>query len=290
MNSDSPEFNFYGHHKCASSSINRLLWRATAALGKSFASFNSDEEAGGCIKTAASRAKLDALSIRNAIWSHAELFPDVPAVHCIRDPRDVLVSGYFSHLKTHRIFDDEMAEERKMLNELSQDEGLIAAMDGITGRTLTEMGEWQYGQSERILEFKLEELTQDWVRGLQQIVKHAGWLAEDSGEGDTLFGLGVLKFNTASHRVIGRRLLKRRALRYQEFLRLAEGVSFKKLSGGRKPGQTDSSSHYRSGKHGDWRSYFTDEVEGAFKERFPGLAVKLGYEVSDAWTANSELT
>ena len=288
MNAGKPEFVLYGHHKCASSSINRFLWRATAALGKSFCSFNSDEDAGGSIKKSAQNIGLEVLSIRNAIWDHAEEFPEVRGVHCIRDPRDVLVSGYFSHLKTHRIFDDEMADERKMLNSLSQDEGLIAAMDGITGKTLIEMGEWQYGQFEEIIELRLEELSLDWVKGLQSIVEHADWLGEESTQGDSLYGLGVLKLNTASHRFIGKRVLKRSRLRYQEFLRLADGVSFKKLSGGRKPGQTDTSSHYRSGKHGDWESYFTPAVEKAFKERFQDLVPKLGYDDSDDWTANSD--
>lgn len=46
--------------------------------------------------------KIDFLVYRIANYEHAERLDDYLGVHVIRNPRDVLVSSYFSHLQTHR--------------------------------------------------------------------------------------------------------------------------------------------------------------------------------------------
>jgi LPS sulfotransferase NodH len=56
---------------------------------------------------------------------------------------------------------------------------------------------------------------------------------------------------------------------------LAE-ANFVDLSG-RKPGEEDATSFYRKGVAGDWRNYFTPDLDRAFKERAGGLIEELGY-------------
>jgi hypothetical protein len=51
-NKNTPDFIYYAHHKCASSWVNRFLWKVTAALGVKFDSYHSDEQAGGSIPEA----------------------------------------------------------------------------------------------------------------------------------------------------------------------------------------------------------------------------------------------
>jgi len=45
--------------------------------------------------------KIGFLVYRIANYEHAERLDDYLCVHAIRYPRDVLVSSYFCHLKTH---------------------------------------------------------------------------------------------------------------------------------------------------------------------------------------------
>lgn len=42
-------------------------------------------------------------------------------------------------------------------------------------------------------------------------------------------------------------------------------------------------SHLRSGKSGEWRSHFTDAHRQAFKEMYPAVLVRLGYEKDVDW-------
>lgn len=58
-------------------------------------------------------------------------------------------------------------------------------------------------------------------------------------------------------------------------------ASFKRQSGGRKSGQKDDKSFFRKGVVGDWRNYFTPEIERVFNEVHGGkwarLTEELGY-------------
>ncbi len=56
-----------------------------------------------------------------------------------------------------------------------------------------------------------------------------------------------------------------------------ERASFKKLSGGRKPGNEDRSSFFRKGVAGDWRNHMTDEDSEAMREASGGLMQEFGY-------------
>lgn len=56
-----------------------------------------------------------------------------------------------------------------------------------------------------------------------------------------------------------------------------EAGSFRRLSGGREPGQEDASSFFRKGVAGDWKTWMTPEAEAAF-ERLAGAEMRaLGY-------------
>ena len=55
-------------------------------------------------------------------------------------------------------------------------------------------------------------------------------------------------------------------------------AAFSKLSGGRSPGEEDTSSFYRKGVAGDWRNYFDAKTSAAFCRATNGLMKELGYE------------
>jgi hypothetical protein len=65
--------------------------------------------------------------------------------------------------------------------------------------------------------------------------------------------------------------------------RCVEAADFERVSGGRKRGEEDSSSLFRKGVAGDWRSVFTERDKRVFKEAAGELLIKLGYEDDDQW-------
>ncbi len=76
-----------------------------------------------------------------------------------------------------------------------------------------------------------------------------------------------------------------------EMVRAAmEAASFERLSGGRKRGERDATSHYRRGEVGGWRDEMTPE-EIAIAERNAGaLMTAIGYELSGGGSAAARAT
>ena len=59
--------------------------------------------------------------------------------------------------------------------------------------------------------------------------------------------------------------------------RCREHGSFRKLSGGRAPGEEDKQSHFRKGVAGDWKNYFDDKTLSIFNREAGHLLRELGY-------------
>jgi hypothetical protein len=59
--------------------------------------------------------------------------------------------------------------------------------------------------------------------------------------------------------------------------------SFEKLSGGRKPGQSESTSFFRKGIIGDWQNHFSEENIKTFKEISGPTLIAAGYEKDNNW-------
>ncbi len=56
-------------------------------------------------------------------------------------------------------------------------------------------------------------------------------------------------------------------------------VTFSSLSGGRRPGETDPMSHYRSGTPGEWRGAFSRQDIERLRPRYASAFHELGYEL-----------
>ena len=59
--------------------------------------------------------------------------------------------------------------------------------------------------------------------------------------------------------------------------------TFEKLSGGGKPGESESQSFYRKGVVGDWRNYFSQENVDLFKRLAADTLIAAEYETSQDW-------
>ncbi len=171
--------------------------------------------------------------------------------HVIRDPRDILVSMYFSHKKSHIVRDPkahEILDNRKVLNSISEEEGLKYLIDhsAYFKRITTEMGNWNYKRSS-FLEIKYEELISDPQARFKAIFQFLG--------------------------------LQTEARQLKEIL---TKFSFKKLKQTVK-GADAAVSHYRRGKPGDWENHFTPELKKIFKSGYNDLLLNLGYIETLDW-------
>ena len=192
--------------------------------------------------------------------------------HMIRDPRDLVVSGYCYHLWTKEDWANmpikdwlkslPILEERlsllpldkiknmtykDYLNSLSKEEGLLAEMKKASGGPIRTMVEWDY-TNKNIFEFKYEEIMKDEEKVFRQIFQHYGF--------------------------------KERAV--EKAVTIAGGFSFKKLAK-RKVGEVDGKSHLRSGRLQQWREEFDEDHKAYFKELHGKDFIYLGYELDMNW-------
>ncbi len=84
----------------------------------------------------------------NAEYDKIDNLRNYRGFHVIRGPRDVVVSGYFSHLYSHALSDGWLAltMHREQLKKVNIDEGLLLEID-FAIRNFTRMNEWNYTDS-----------------------------------------------------------------------------------------------------------------------------------------------
>lgn len=186
------------------------------------------------------------------IYINFENFQRIPkpaeyrAFYVVRDPRDLVVSHYFSSKYSH-VANPTVLQERAQLEGLSDSEGIIANMKYMAERGVFDaLRSWtcRNGDDERIRVFRFEDLVGDnqrsWIR---QLMSHCDIQIPDKNLD------GVLN-----------------------------RLSFAKLSGGRKKGEESKFHKYRSGKHGNWREHFDEQVASSFYSIAGDLPSALGYD------------
>jgi hypothetical protein len=292
---------YFGHHKCASTWVWQLMDRVCREIGLRhylvlyerssnghgpLTAYSNDgrERAKGSFERAllperAAAAGADFVSCIKADREQLEALAPTRAFHVIRDPRDIVVSGYFSHRNSHPTNGiPGLAEHRERLREVSKEEGLVLEMD-FSLRSLLDMAEWDYNRPE-ILELRLEELAASPYDGFVRVFQHLELLPDDEpGAGREL---ATVYAKRTLNRLASRRMfagLRRPMPATGEILLGAVyGNRFEAQSGGRRAGAEDTGSHYRKGVAGDWVNHFTPAVSAAFEERFGGMLDQLGYD------------
>lgn len=174
--------------------------------------------------------------------------------HIIRDPRDLIVSAYFYHLRTNEPWcakpdaaNDDLPGDvsyQEKLRSLSLEDGLIYEMNHVAGLMIDRMCSWDYGDS-GFLELRFEQIVGNEESAIQAMLQ---WYGAPASDGSSI--AHYLRF-----------------LGYRQVRRL---------------GQSGNS---RMGEHlgkeypvGRWEKHFTDSVKQAFNRRFPGALQHLGYE------------
>jgi len=199
-------------------------------------------------------------------WRHPQAFPSGRAVSCLfishkkfttipkpdhyrtffvlRDPRDIIVSSYFSTRSSHTPMGD-IPEVRKVLQEKPLKEGLLYVIGHLSERgTFRNLRSWATAPAaEAVRLFRYEDLTGErQADEVDLLMRHCGI-----------------------------------ALPPAELAGLLSRYSFSRMRG-ETAGKV---SHYRRGKSGDWRNHFDDDIYEAFAAATGDLIELLGYPARD---------
>lgn len=290
LDRDRPRLAYFGHHKCASTWIRRIIDDLAWGAGLEHRYLHRPEQFGGNLRQFMDRHDVDVVSYVNADLDYVSPLSDFHGFHVVRDPRDLLVSAYFSHLHSHGTEEwPELEGHRRNLQSVPKGEGLLLELE-FTGPVLDQLHKWDYDQPS-VLELRQEDLTASPYDGFLQIVGFLGLL--DDGDLDARARMGAtvrVSWNGLTHRKPFAWLptLKTWRIPGQHVLGAVYEQRFSKLAGGRKQGTEDTRSHYRKGVHGDWRNHFDDELLRRFKDRFNDLVLLLGYERDPDWGLSDE--
>jgi Sulfotransferase domain len=178
-------------------------------------------------------------TIATPLYIHYEGFAAIPkparykAFFVMRDPRDIVISWYFSIKCSHPVV-GEVEQLRLHLNRLSDSDGLLYAIEFLHDYGLFKaQRSWAHVPTydPNVLLVRYEDLLGPNNQPIvERLLEHC----------DIRMPSTVLAELLAAH-------------------------SFEQLSG-RKRGQEDRHAHYRKGIAGDWRNYFDLKIEARFQE------------------------
>lgn len=185
--------------------------------------------------------------------------PDARFLHMIRDPRDVLLSGYRYHLTAPTGNEKFLRIPRPDLGGLTYKEhlnsrpdlvsGLLFEMEGKHAETLAEMLAWPYGHP-HVVDLRYEDMIDD--------------------TDCALFRAALARMDVAGF----------------DAERLTGFYWTHSLFGGladRSNRKANVTKHVRSGKSEQWRSKLPREVAEIYAERFGSALGLLGYALTDDW-------
>ena len=226
------KYVFLTHHKCGYMWSTRVMNGLRPSIYPLFSTNSAFVGAGQMVEALKNPYIIDA----NVTTEMMELLSwyRYRGVHVTRDPKDLIVSAYFSHLHSHSTNHwVELVEHRVQLKKMSKEDGLMATMDFL-GFVWDAYRTWETRPC--ILEVAFEELIEQPIVTWQKIVDWYEW--------DTPSVSSVV-----------------------------ESFSFEKLTG-RQRGVEEVAHHMRKGVPGDWKNHFTPRVEEYFEEHLSDLARK----------------
>lgn len=196
-------------------------------------------------------------------------FSNYRGSHMIRDPRDVVISGFHYHLWTHEGWANKKISElpqhmkdrwtrlpiddighlsyKEYLNTLSEEDGLLAEIDRASNTVVKDIVDWNYNDP-AVFEFRYEDIMVNEEEILEQMFTHYG-------------------FTKAS---------------VQTACDIAAQFSFSNRTG-RAVGEVDGEHHIRSGKLAQWKGEFKDSHKALFKELHGEQLIALGYAEDQDW-------
>lgn len=172
------------------------------------------------------------------------------AFFVFRDPRDLVVSSYFSTRDSHTPMGD-IPEVRRALRDKSKKDGLLFLIDDLArkGRFKAVRSWANAPATEAVRLVRYEDLTGDRQRDeIDRLLRHCGIVVPPG-----------------------------------ELATLLERYSFARMDVRQRTGST---SHYRKGEPGDWRNHFDADIHDAFTRATGDLVARLGYPAYEVAVAD----
>ena len=251
------------HHKVATVLCRKVLMASTERIGWRY---NSEM---GVAQDIAS--KTDLLHVIHGTTTDSFLDSGRRGVRIIRDPRDVIVSGFLYHqrcselwcinsdfskpgyphpqvplplahrdLETRQAFASSLGglSYQEKIRGLEQEAGLIFEMDGFARITIDEMISWK--ERDNVMTIRMEDLVANFDESFEKLFR---WL----GIPETSIPI---------------------------CMEIARGHDMNRM----RADQIASNPHISTGKLRKWEEYFSSQVTEAYEERFGDAHLKLGYE------------
>jgi hypothetical protein len=280
-----PLLVYFGHHKCASTWLAGISHQVCHALGFKHIIVHSTSILNSSLGDFVRTNRIEFLSYVNANIDFVSELDQFLGFHVIRDPRDIVVSGYFSHRFSHPTSDDwqELTKHREHLNDVSEEEGIFLEMK-FDETTFNDLYNWNYNQP-NVLELKMEELITSPYEEMVRVYSFLNIADDDTGLLNTArFFLASIN-NKLYFKSKGIYPFRINSLKIpvSQLLGIVYDNRFAKKAEGRQHGQENLMSHYRKGVPGDWVNHFNAEHREYFKDHYNDLLLKLGYETSSDW-------
>lgn len=255
----------FTYHKCMSVYFMRIFENISNKIGWDYRFFETNEHE-QLVEVSNNKGN-NKLLIKEHSQDDLSLLPHyLKGSHIIRDPRDLLVSGYKYHkwcdepwanvplkenmhyyLRLHKYNiqkDISTWSYRRLLNEVDRETGLKIELN-FRSFSFQCMYEWNY-HDPKIMELRYEEIFGNESPVFKELFKHYG-------------------FDDKQTRI---------GLKYMELF---------SFNNQKKIGQTGTEKHLSKGISGQWEEYFSDELKALFKKRHQDLLVKLDYADDDKW-------
>lgn len=192
-----------------------------------------------------------ATTIATTIYIDYDGFASIPKPPCykaffvMRDPRDVLISWYFSSKFSHPLMGD-LGRVRRDLQRLSEQDGLLYCIEHLDDFGLfAAQRSWAdaAGKDVNVLLVRYEDLiAEQSLATFEQLLRHCDIRAPGA-----------------------------------ELEAILRTYRFEELSG-RQAGDEDRFAHYRKGVAGDWRNHFNRTIEARFEKAAGDLISLWNYE------------
>jgi len=216
----------FTHHKCASTWLTSIVADICRENNLKYIAIpwgRQCPESGYTMEMALNSGN-DVIVALNADYSgiNNHISANMQCMHVIRNPMSVVVSAYYSHLRTHPIDGwDLLARQRNVLSEVDKDVGMALTLSFLesshfqpeTNGPLYDISAWKYDDS-RIITLRMEDITANAANFFREMSRTEALRNASMPDPD----------------------------RY----------SFAAMTG-RQQGVTDLSSHYRCGSSTEWR-------------------------------------
>lgn len=268
---------FFGHHKCASQWSTLIIERLCNELGwKLVIAYQETIDKHGSLAQLIKDESPEFLIIPESRQSRvSEINIPFKGFHIIRDPRDIIVSCYFSHKTTHKVKQQiPTAEHKQKLNELPFEEGMDYEIS-VSKVFIENLYSWDFSD-DRIFETKFDEVTKDPKISFANILVFLEVIKP--GKGHPSIGL-IAFYNRVMRRVRLHTLcIKMKYSTRSRLQRILKELNFGNLQKGPRKSLGDTTDHYRTGRSGDFRNHLTKEQEDRLLSYFPGILQKMNFE------------